>query len=110
MTPTKQIVLATTTQATAPIIANRFIGFDGKQAKAGTAVFGVTPYNADEGDSVVVEVIGIAVVEAGGAITVGAQVTSDAQGCAVTGASHVVGTAVTAATGAGDYIAVLLKG
>ena len=33
MTLTKKVVLVTTVTATAPIIENRFIGFDGAQAK-----------------------------------------------------------------------------
>lgn len=106
----KQIVLVTTTKATAPIIANRFVGFDGKQAKAAQPVFGVAPRDADNGDTVGVEVLGITVVESGGAVTVGAKVASDAQGCAVAGTSNVAGTAVTAASTAGELISVLLKG
>ena len=110
MTPTKNVVLVTTTTATAPIVANRFIGFDGKQAKAAAPVFGVTPREADEGDSVGVECIGIVLVEAGGAITAGAKVASDAQGCAVTGDSNAAGVAISAAQDAGELVAVLLKG
>ncbi len=110
MTPTKKVVLVTTVTATAPIIANRFIGFDGKQAKANAPVFGVTPREADEGGSVGVECAGIVLVESGGAIAVGAKVASDAQGCAVAGDTNTAGTAVTAASVAGDLIAVLLKG
>lgn len=110
MTPTKNVILVTTTTATAPIVANRFIGFDGKQAKANTPVFGVTPREADEGDTVGVECIGIVLVEAGGAITAGTKVASDAQGCAVTGDSNAAGVAISAAQGAGELVAVLLKG
>ena len=88
MTPTKKVVLITTTTAAAPIVANRFIGFDGKQAKANTPVFGVTPYDA----------------------AAGAKGAADAQGCAVTGDNNAAGTAVTAAEAAGSLIAVLLKG
>ncbi|WP_314342842.1 hypothetical protein [Simonsiella muelleri] len=55
MTLTKKVVLVTTVTATAPIIENRFIGFDGAQAKANAPVFGVTPREADKGDSVSVE-------------------------------------------------------
>lgn len=57
-----------------------------------------------------VECVGIVLVEAGGAITVGTKVASDAQGCAVTGDENAAGYALTAAVGAGELIAVLLKG
>lgn len=110
MTPSKKVVLVTTVTATAPIIENRFIGFDGAQAKVNAPVFGVTPREADKGDSVGVECVGIVLVEAGGAITVGAKVASDAQGCAVTGDENAAGYALTAAAGAGELIAVLLRG
>lgn len=110
MTPTKNVILVTTTTATAPIVANRFIGFDGKQAKANTPVFGVTPREADEGDTVGVECIGIVLVEAGSAITVSAKVASDAQGCAVAGENNAVGYAVSGCAEAGELVAVLMKG
>nr|DAY37416.1 MAG TPA: capsid fiber protein [Caudoviricetes sp.] len=110
MTLTKKVVLVTTVTATAPIIENRFIGFDGAQAKANAPVFGVTPREADKGDSVSVECIGIVLVEAGGAITVGAKVASDAQGCAVAGENNAVGYAVSGSTEAGELVTVLLKG
>ena len=110
MTPTKKVVLVTTTQAAAPIVANRFIGFDGKQAKAAAPVMGVSPRDADKGDTMGVECVGIVLVEAGGAVAAGAKVASDANGCAVAGETQAAGYAVTAATAAGDVIAVLLKG
>ena len=108
MTPTKKVVLITTTQAAAPIVENRFIGFDGKQAKAGAAVLGVTPYEAVPGDDVAVECIGIVLVEAGGAIAAGDAVASDAQGCAVKGTTATVGIAASTAQ-TGELVAVLLK-
>ena len=110
MTPTKKVLLVTTTQAAAPILANRFIGLDGKQAKAATPVLGVSPRDADKGDTMGVECVGIVLVEAGGAVAAGAKVASDANGCAVAGETQAAGYAVTAATAAGDVIAVLLKG
>lgn len=106
----KQVVLISTTKATAPIIANRFVGFDGKQAKAAQPVFGVAPRDADNGDTMGVEVMGIVNVESGGAITAGAKVASDAQGCAVAGENNAVGYAVSACAEAGELVAVLLKG
>ena len=100
MTPTKKVVLVTTAQAAAPIVANRFIGFDGKQAKAAAPVLGVSPRDAEAGDTMAVECIGIALVEAGGAVAAGA----------VAGETQAAGYAVTAAAAAGEIIAVLLKG
>ena len=54
--------------------------------------------------------VGIAVVESGGAVAIGAEVGADAQGCAVSGAAKIAGTALTAATAAGETVRVLLKG
>lgn len=111
MAQTKQVVLTTTVKAAGKIVANRFVTFSAKQAKANEAVLGVAPYDTDEGDVAAVDVLGIALVEAGGEIAAGAEVDADAQGCAVTHASgKVAGTALTAAAAAGDVIRVLLKG
>lgn len=108
--PTKQVALTTTMRTTGKVVENRFVTFAGKQAKALEAVLGVAVRDADEGDLLAVDVIGIALVEAGGAVTVGAKVSADAQGCAVTGTQNNAGTALTAASGAGDVIRILLKG
>ncbi|EGK12363.1 DUF2190 family protein [Kingella kingae] len=110
MTLTKKVVLVATTTAHAPIIANRLIGFDGKQAKANAPVYGVTPRDADEGNSVAVECVGIVLVEAGGAITAGAKVAADGNGCAVAGENNAFGVAVSAKAEAGELVAVLMKG
>lgn len=110
MAQTKQVVLTTTMKATGAIVAKRFVNFAGAQAKAGEAVMGVSPYDVAADDLAAVEVIGIAIVEAGGAVAVGATVAADAQGCAVAGTAKVAGTALSAAAAAGDQIRVLLKG
>lgn len=108
---TKQVVLTTTVRTTGKVVENRFVTFAGKQAKANEAVLGVAVRDADEGDLLAVDVLGIALVEAGGQIAAGAEVDADAQGCAVIHASgKVAGTALTAAAAAGDVIRVLLKG
>ena len=107
---TKQVVLTTTVRTTGQVVENRFVTFSGKQAKANEAVLGVATYDAAEGDLLGVDVIGIALVEAGGEVAAGAQVSADAQGCAVAGTQNVAGTAVGTAAGAGDLIRVLLKG
>lgn len=110
MAQTKQVVLVTTITATGEIVQDRFVNFAGAQAKAGEAVLGVAPYDVSNGDIAAVDVVGIAVVEAGGEISAGAEVGADAQGCAVTGADKIAGTALTAASAAGEIIRVLLKG
>lgn len=110
MAQTKQVVLTTTIKATGAIVKDRFVNFKGSQAKAGEAVLGVAPYDVEAADTAAVDVVGIAVVEAGGKVAVGAEVGSDAQGCAVTGAAKVAGTALSEAAAAGDIIRVLLKG
>lgn len=110
MAQTKQVVLITTIKATGAIVKDRFVNFKGAQAKAGETVLGVAPYDVENGDTAAVDIVGIAVVEAGGAVATGDEVGSDAQGCAVTGAAKVAGTALTAAAGAGETIRVLLKG
>lgn len=107
---TKQVVLTTTIRTTGKVVENRFVNYSGKQAKAGEAVLGVANYDADEGDLLAVDVLGIALVEAGGTVAAGASVAADAQGCAVAGTQNAVGTAVGAAEAAGDLIRVLLKG
>ena len=51
---------------------------------------------------------GLVMVEAGGAVTSGAAVASDANGRAITAAEDGIGIAITAATGAGQLITVKL--
>lgn len=106
--PTKKVILIDTVQATGKIVANRFVAHSGKQAAADEKVYGVSPYDADNGDAAAVEILGISVVEAGGAVNVGDAVSSDAQGCAVAGGSRPAGVARTAAAAAGDLIQVFL--
>lgn len=110
MAQTKQVVLVTTIQTTGAIVKNRFVNFKGAQAKAGETVLGVSPYDVVAGETAAVEAVGISVVEAGGAVAAGAEVGADAQGCAVSGAAKIAGTALTAAAAAGEEIRVLLKG
>ena len=104
--PTKQVVLTTTIRTTGKVIANRFVNHAGKQAKADEKVYGVSPY-----EPLAVDIVGIAVVEAGGAVAVGDDLASDAQGCAVkAGASgKAAGVARSAAAAAGDLIQIFLR-
>lgn len=107
--PIKQIILATTLIATGELVKERFISPKGKQATAGESVLGVAVHDAKAGDSVAVEAVGITLVEAGGAIAVGDGVVSDAQGCAVASAQNAIGVALSATTGAGELVKVLLR-
>ena len=112
MAKTKQVLLATTVIAAGAWQPNRFVNFAGTQAAAGEASLGVSTYEADQGDAAAVDVLGIATVEAGGAIAQGAQVSAGDQGLAVTQASTAVvcGHALDAAAAAGDIIRILLRG
>ena len=61
---------------------NRFVDFEGKHT-VDLAALGVTLFDADSGETASVQVSGIAVVEAGGSITAGNWVKSDANGKAL---------------------------
>ena len=112
MAKTKQVLLTTTVKTTGAWQPNRLVSFAGKQAENGEAVLGVSVYEADTGDLAAVDVSGIALVEAGAAIAACAAVSAGTQGLAITQVSPAkfVGTAIDAATAAGDVIRVLLKG
>lgn len=112
MGKTKQGLLATTVIAATAWQPNRFVNFAAAQAAAGEATLGVSVYEADQGDSAAVDVVGIVTVEAGGAIAQGAKVAAGDQGLAVTQASTaaVAGYALDTAAAAGDIIRVLLRG
>lgn len=112
MAKTKQVLLTTTVKTTGAWQPNRLINFAGKQAENGEAVLGVSVYEADTGDLAAVDVSGIALVEAGAAIAAGAAVSAGTQGLAIaqTGTAKFVGTALDAATAAGEVIRVFLKG
>ncbi len=85
------------------------------QATASTAVIGasmnlVTAEEVAANERIVEIADGIVMVEAAGAITSGAAVYSDAQGRATgTGTENAVGVAITAASAAGDLVAVKVK-
>ena len=104
MAKTKKVVLTETIIAAAPIVQKRFVNFEGKQA------LGVSVYDADQGDSLAVDALGIVRVESGGALAAGDAVASDAQGCAVKQAASAVtlGRALDAAVGANEVILIKL--
>lgn len=92
------------------VAMHRFVSVDangnGIQATTSTAVIGVSMNETKAGE--VLEVAdGIVMVEASAAITAGANVSADADGKAVTASTGtVVGVAITAATAAGNLVAV----
>lgn len=86
------------------------------QATAATPVIGASmnEVTADEiakNERIIEIADGIVMVEAAGAITSGALVYADANGMATTtkGTAEAAGTAITAATGAGQLVAVKIK-
>lgn len=96
------------------VARNRFVSVatdKAIQANASTKVVGVSmnEVTAEEitaGDRIVEIADGIVMVEAAGAIASGAGVASDANGKATTATDNAIGVAITAATGAGQLIAV----
>lgn len=106
---TEKILLTTTITAAAALPAKRLVNFQGAPATASDAVLGVANASYNQGEHAGVDVRGCLLVEAGGAITAGAEVQSDAQGRAIAKDSGpAFGRAMDAATAAGDFIRVLL--
>lgn len=104
-------VLNMTVTAVGALTAHRFVGHTGSQAAAAGNALGVARTDAAIGELCPVDVIGTAIVEAGGAIAAGAAVQVDASGRAVTlAAGEKVGRLApgAVATQAGDMIEVLL--
>lgn len=112
MAKTKQIVLTTSVIAMGAWQPNRFVNFEGAQADSGQQVLGVSAYESDTGNVSAVDVLGIALVEAGGIIAKGVSVASGAQGLAVAANAETPAAGVTmdAADAVGDIIRVVLKG
>ena len=98
--------------ASAAVAAARFIGLGtGAHCAADAKALGVTQTPAAAGEAVAVDVVGTAIVEAGGAILPWGEVKSDAVGKAIAhdGTGEILGYAVTGATADGQKIEVLLK-
>lgn len=105
---TEQIVLTTTVIAAAALPRLRFATTAGAVPAAGAKVLGVSAADHDLADSASINVQGIMLVEAGGAIAVDADVETDASGRAVTkSAGNLAGRALDAASGAGAIIRIL---
>lgn len=105
-------LLTLTAFASASVAANRFITTAGAYPAAGGLPLGVTRSSGVSGDPIPVDVLGTAVVEAGGAITVDAAVMVTATGKVIAhdgdGDKHAIGRALGAAGVDGDFIEVLL--
>jgi hypothetical protein len=105
---TEKILLATTVQATAALLRLRFVSFTGGVPAAGARTLGVAAVNADNGEQTPVNTHGELLVESGAAITVGAEVETDASGRAIPKNTGVgCGVARDAATAAGEFIRIL---
>lgn len=70
--------------ATANLPKQRFISFGGAVSGAGEKAYGICDVETESGQYAPVATTGILLIEAGGTITAGAEVTSDANGKAVT--------------------------
>lgn len=77
---TQQVVLTTTMMAAEALIQHRLVGISGKVFKGSGAELGVAAVDGKAGDAVPVNVIGIMVVEAGGAVSAGEYVKADTEG------------------------------
>lgn len=106
-------VLTLTVLAVGAVTAHRFVGFDGAQLDSvGAEAFGAANFDAKDGDDLSVDVIGTTVIETGGAVAVGDDLISDADARAIVnpevGGEVVAAKALDAASGAGEFIEVLL--
>lgn len=105
---TEKILMAVTVAAATALPRFRFVDFTGNVASAGKRALGVATTDFDTGEQAGVATHGEILVEAGAAITAGAEVESDASGRAVTKTTGVAfGVARDAAAAAGDIIRVL---
>lgn len=92
------------------VAAHRFVTAAGAQAGADANTLGVARTAGVSGEKISVDVLGTAIVESGAAISAGATLESDSSGRGVTWATSggKVGIALQAASGAGEFIEVLL--
>ena len=73
--------------ATADLPKQRFISFNGAVSGAGEKAYGICDVETESGQYAPIATTGILLVEAGGTITAGSTVTSDANGKAITSAT-----------------------
>lgn len=103
-------LLPLTMTASGAITAERFVTAAGAQvAAAGGAAIGVARNSAADNEKMVVDTVGTAIIEAGGAIGKGAAVKAGADGRALTyDTGTKVGVALQASTAAGQRIEILV--
>jgi len=107
---TEQPLLITSITATAAIVKNLFIGFDGALCAAGAKSLGVVNDDTLINEQCPVMTNGIALVLSGAAVTLGDAVESDAAGKAITNVAGAInGYALDAASAANEIIRVRLK-
>jgi len=107
---TKQVAISTTAKATTAVEPMLLCGMGGTYPESGAAALGVFGDSAEAGDDVAVD-LGIIPVEAGGAITAGAEVQAGTNGKVITkSAGIVVGRAIDTATADGDIIRIKIFG
>jgi hypothetical protein len=110
MSKTMQTIATMTIVAVVATDKSLFVGYDGDICDAGEKAIGVNQVSVDAGDAMPVTYLGIMPVIASAAIAVGAEVESDANGKAITLSTGISnGTALDAATTAGDIIRIVLK-
>lgn len=111
MNPTEIPVIVTLpTVAAANLTVGRFVTPAGAVPAAGAVCAGVVHEDVDLGDPVPVVINGLVLVTAGGSIALGAEVETDNQGRAITlNTGKRLGIALSASTGAGQPITLLLK-
>ncbi|UXN07520.1 DUF2190 family protein [Bartonella sp. HY761] len=97
--------------ASAPIQAGQLVGFDNKPATAGKKVFGVAANDGEAtGDSVRIVTIGLVDMEAGAAIEVGDELSSNAEGLPIpTAAGASVFGIATRKAGIGERVSILIR-
>ncbi|MBL4782999.1 MAG: DUF2190 family protein [Porticoccaceae bacterium] len=102
-------MMALTLLATATITALRFVTATGAQTGAGGNALGVAAMDAASGEDFTADAAGLITVEAGGAVTAGGLVESDASGRAINKAAGVaVARSLDASTTSGERIRVML--
>lgn len=104
----QQVILITSVVAAVELTRRRFVGFDGNVCANGAKALAVVEADTAAGNVAPANVLGVILVEAGAAISAGAEVQSDASGKAITKAAGVSnGIAWDVATAAGDVIRIV---
>ncbi|MCK4763196.1 MAG: DUF2190 family protein [Candidatus Aminicenantes bacterium] len=86
----------------------RFVGMGGSLCGAGAKAAGINQIKVEAGDEVALATNGKLLVEAGGVVTAGAKIKSDAEGRAVDhDTGEVNGWALTGVTTAGEYVLIV---